>query len=253
MVCTDCAFAFFQDPFKVSVAIVSFAAAILFFVMLRNAEIGSRRKAALIYAHAFALVFPFVFYAYNSSCLMSSGFFLCRNLTQFFNIFLTTFVGALFVGYLLTPKMLQIGARAIKHESNELEQLLNESSGQSGIGSVKLHIVDDAKPTAYSISRPSKHIFLSVGLTELLTRKETEAVLLHELGHIRHNSSALKFSAFINRLISPFSHFSNLKMDFANEELMADNFASSAQGTEKYLKSAKSKIDSYNKCYYDEG
>jgi beta-lactamase regulating signal transducer with metallopeptidase domain len=113
-----------------------------------------------------------------------------------------------------------------------------------GIKSPKIYLVDKAEPVAFSFSNISPRIFITVGLTELLKPKELQAVLLHELGHIKHKSSFLKFTSALLRLFMPLSSFHSLHPELQREEKEADKVAVSIQGTDRYLLSAKEKINS---------
>jgi Zn-dependent protease with chaperone function len=99
--------------------------------------------------------------------------------------------------------------------------------------------VDTAKPYAFALK---KDVFITVGMFDILTKKEQEAVLLHELGHVRQKTSLRKFTAAVMRLVSPVSAFYTHKVLNA-EERDADAFAASIQGTTRYVLSARAKLN----------
>ena len=105
----------------------------------------------------------------------------------------------------------------------------------------------DITPMAYSITNIKPSIFLSVGLCELLNKKEREAVLLHELYHIKNNSSFWKFSMSNMKMFSRLSSLSSIKTSLEREEKDADLFAINVSGTDRFLNSAKQKINNFKK------
>ena len=106
-----------------------------------------------------------------------------------------------------------------------------------------VHIINTAKPVAFSLSALKKKIFISMGMMELLNKKELEAVVLHELGHIKHKSSTVKFWTLYAKYLSPFAAFSHTSLD--QEELDADAVAIQFQQTNKFVRSAKQKLQNF--------
>ena len=248
MVCTDCVYSFFYEPKNAIIIGLAIAIAVFCFIMLKWGNAGQRTKIYLIYAHIFAIIFPFVYYAFNSTCAVSSSFFLCKNAQQLIYIIVLTLFSSITIGYLLAPKLLHLNkSKEVRHPL--LSRFIEDISDKYKIRKPSLHLVDSAKPFAFSISALRAHIFVSIGLTELLSRKEIEAVLLHELGHIKNKTSFLKFSSLLHKVISPFSHFTSLNNEFNMEEKKADEFAVSAQGTDRFLRSAKRKVEGFEGDY----
>ena len=158
---------------------------------------------------------------------------LCTKLLAKFVIYFlpALIVLSFFVGYFFIPKMYKKNAQ--KHESKQFAQLCRLVKTRA-----ELFVIDKAIPTAFSLG---KSVFVSVGMHELLSRKELEAVLLHELAHIKANSAWHKFSSSIVHVFSPIAWFSGSNC-VEHEELMADAFVIKMQGTKKFLTSAKKKI-----------
>ena len=102
--------------------------------------------------------------------------------------------------------------------------------------------MDKAKPIACSFKSFRSAIFVSVGMLDILSKKEIQAVLLHELAHIKQRSSVLKFSSFLMNVLSPLSLLARFHHDTSKEEREADKFAIRVQRTSKYINSAKKKI-----------
>lgn len=153
-----------------------------------------------------------------------------------------TILLALLLGYFIMPRL--FGARkTIKLEDKNLIKFVEENSKKIGIKAPKLYLIDDAKPDAFSYSTLGSSIFVSMGVVELLNNKELEAVLLHELYHIKNRSSLYKFSNLSLKILSPLPRFLDYNMNLDKEELEADNFAIKEQHTSKNIINAKKKID----------
>jgi len=86
-------------------------------------------------------------------------------------------------------------------------------------------------------------VFVSVGMFDLFSKKELDAVLLHELYHVKARSSWSKFSAVFVKAFSPIAWFSSSSVE--KEERAADAFAVHLQKTSRHLKSAKQKLNSF--------
>lgn len=80
---------------------------------------------------------------------------------------------------------------------------------------------------------------------ELLSKKELEAVALHELGHIKNKSSSIKFWSFFAIMLHPLQSFETIHRNIDEEELKADQVVLEFQNTNCFLNTAKSKINSY--------
>ncbi len=109
----------------------------------------------------------------------------------------------------------------------------------------RVYLIDKAEPSAFSLSYLRPSIFFTVGLTELLEQKEVEAVLLHELGHIKQRSSFVKFTNTFIRLFVPIANFNPLSSELGQEEHDADVIAIMLQKTDIHIRHAKEKIASY--------
>ena len=136
-------------------------------------------------------------------------------------------------------------SREIKNKS--MNHFLKNQTKNLKIRKPRLYSVEDITPVAYSITNIKPSIFLSVGLCELLNKKEREAVLLHELYHIKNNSSFWKFSMSNMKMFSPLSLISSIRKSLEKEEKDADLFAIEVSGTDKFLNSARDKINKWNK------
>ena len=74
------------------------------------------------------------------------------------------------------------------HEYARLYNLVEGLCIASGLPKPRLYIIDDPAPNAFSTGRNPKHAAVAVttGLLEKMNRVELEAVLAHELSHIRN-------------------------------------------------------------------
>jgi Zn-dependent protease with chaperone function len=136
----------------------------------------------------------------------------------------------------------QFRKKSVDNNNKALSNFVSKVSNDLSIIRPNVYIVDDAKPFAFSYIKSS--IFISLGLIELLSKKELESVILHEIYHVKNSSSLFKFSTFFIRL-SPLATFTSFIEDLNKEEKDADSFAAKFQKTSRYLNNAKLKINRY--------
>lgn len=226
---------FFSQPIHLTVLIVSWTLALVAFLYWKE-----RHRSSLLYAHLFFALMPLFYFAVAVPCnisLIQGLLALCSVTITKLLIYLIPagIVGALLSGSYVVPLVYKKCYNAKEINNKKISRM----AGQAGISQPKIFVLDTAKPIAFS---HGKSIFVSVGMHELLSQKETEAVLLHELGHIKNRSSAKKFSALLARLVSPLAFFYPLGRHIAREEKRADDFAVRAQKTRQHLRSAKTKV-----------
>jgi heat shock protein HtpX len=67
-------------------------------------------------------------------------------------------------------------------------ELVARRCADAGVPLVRLGIIDDGTPNAFTFGRTpaSAHMWLSRGLFERLDEREMDAVVCHELGHVKH-------------------------------------------------------------------
>lgn len=75
-----------------------------------------------------------------------------------------------------------------RQELRQLDNVVDEIAIASGIPRPKVYVVPDCDPNAYATGRSPAHASLAVthGLLEALNREELQAVVAHEMGHIRN-------------------------------------------------------------------
>ncbi len=96
-----------------------------------------------------------------------------------------------FVSYFYSDKLVLKHYHAIEVSENEaprLYQIVKNLSRKAGIPMPKVYIIPEEVPNAFATGRNPKHAAVAVteGLLNLLNEEEIEAVLAHELSHVKH-------------------------------------------------------------------
>jgi heat shock protein HtpX len=75
-----------------------------------------------------------------------------------------------------------------EHSAKELYDLVYNLTKKAGLPMPKLYIIPEEQPNAFATGRDYEHSAVAVteGLLELLNKEEVEAVIAHELSHIKH-------------------------------------------------------------------
>ena len=222
--------AFVTDPAKMLIVVVSLLLGISSLLAWKKYS-----KPWMLYAHLLFVLSPLFYFALSINCslgLVQGLLSWCTALFAKFVLYIVPpLMAASFIGgYLLLPKLYRACAKPLR------SRIFNKLCRLTGI-SAELFLVDKAKPVAFTLG---KMIFVSVGMFEMLSKKELEAVLLHELHHVKTNSSWGKFSAGFVRTFSPIAWFSASSVE--REEKSADAFAAQVQKTDKFVDSAKKKV-----------
>ncbi len=82
------------------------------------------------------------------------------------------------------------GAREVTpEEAPELHALVARLAREAGLPKPRVAIMETDAPNAFATGRNARHALVAVttGILRILNRRELEAVLAHELGHIRNN------------------------------------------------------------------
>lgn len=235
------------SPINLNILIISLVLSLTFFVLFKKLE-NIRNKILFLYAHIAFLFLPFITSVFLLNCTMP----VLRCSTKI--VILGTSGGlltAMVLGFLILPYIYGWANKSTAFKSPHIRNFLKEYCKKLSIKEPRVYTIDDAKPMAYSISNIKPAIFLSVGLCELLTKKELESVILHELYHIKNNASLFKFSMNLLGVLSPLSTFITSNKSLAKEEAKADTFAIKLQRTTKYLSSAKTKVNRINQEFID--
>jgi Zn-dependent protease with chaperone function len=245
--CFECVNTFIDKPMNLSIVLFSAVMAISLIVLFitRKKYLSNKTKIGTLYGVVFFLAFPIVYYNYARTC--QSAFYSC-NLTQsiLYSSF-TAIIVSLAISFVMIPIIYMVSSRSFLLDRKHTIYLrVQEYAAKLGVKMPRTYIIDRAEPSAFSFSHILPSIFVTVGLIEILSPKETDAVLLHELGHIKNKPSFLKFTNNIFRHAFPIRNFNIFKEELSKEERDADNIAIGVQGTSKYLDSAKSKIQEYH-------
>jgi len=232
-----------MHPLLIGILIFSFIASISFFILFIKTD-KIKIKTTYLYSHIFFLFAPFIFAAFLWNCVMPV--FMCTPKLIIYSLSGGSTL-AVFSSFLVMPYLYPWATKSNEIKSSKQNKFLKKWTNYLGISQPSLYSLNEATPIAYSITNIKPAIFLSVGICELLNKKEMQAVLLHELYHIKNKSSIWKFSLNQIRMFSPLSSFSSIKKSIDNEEREADLFAVKIQGTKMFLASAKNKINKWNK------
>ncbi len=227
-------------PANVMIIVTAVLAA--YFVLQRSKKaVSVPTKVFLIYAHIALLLIPVAAIAYSSGCAMAS----CTTQTLLFAapfLIAGVIVSVGLLGYLLLPHLYLRRFGALQFRNRTLQRKIASRARKYGVRTPSVHTLDTATPIAFSFRSLKPAIFISVGLMDLLTEKEIEAVLLHELGHLVHKSSWLTFATKLTQSVSPVAFFAKLS-SVQDEEQYADAFAARVQGTARHITTARSKVN----------
>ena len=84
-------------------------------------------------------------------------------------------------------------AKEVRDENSSLYEIVHGLATKADIPAPKVFIVELAMPNAFAIGRNTKHgaIVVTNALTELLDKEEIEAVLAHELAHVKNGDTLI--------------------------------------------------------------
>ena len=108
--------------------------------------------------------------------------------------------------WLLAPYLVNrlYGVRRLEPDENpELHSMVDELSARSGIRTPQLMISKLPIPNAFAYGSPltGSHVAVTQGLLTSLDTEEVEAVISHELGHIKHRDvQVMMFVSFLPSL-----------------------------------------------------
>jgi len=189
--------------------------------------------------------------------------------------------GMNFYAYYYSDEMILKHYHAIpvdKQSAPELYHIVEKLTRRAGLPMPKLYIIPEEQPNAFATGRDYEHAAVAVteGLLKLLDEEEVEAVIAHELSHIKHYDMLIgTVAATIAGAIAMLANFGMLfgggdrerpsnpivmialmiimplvatiiQMSVSrNREFMADEGAARMTGHPEWLQSALAKLDSY--------
>ena len=164
-----------------------------------------------------------------------------------------------------------------QHTASGLYEIVSRLTQRANLPMPALYIIPDQQPNAFATGRDYAHAAVAVteGLLKLMTDEEVEAVIAHELSHIKHYDMLIgTVTATIAGAIAMLANFgmffgggdrerpnmfvmmalmfimpmaaSVIQMTVSrNREYMADEGAAKMTGHPEWLQSALAKLDSY--------
>jgi len=192
-------------------------------------------------------------------------------------------VGMNFYAYYNSDKQVLAHYHAIpvdKNSASGLYQIVKKLTARANLPMPKLYIIPEQQPNAFATGRDYEHAAVAVteGLLQLLDEHEVEAVIAHELSHIRHydmliGTIAATFAGAISMLANFGFFFGSSDDEEGNNpivalvlmilmplaaaiiqmtvsrsrEFLADEGAARLTGHPKWLQSALLKLDTYAK------
>lgn len=232
------------DPTRLLLTVFSFSAALTSFFILKRFNLSTKSRVALIYFHLTTLFFPFILFTTNAACsamCVTSCYSNTYNLVAY--SLPTTILISSLTGFFIIPALFIFSSKK-EITNTSLMKFVKKYSRKIKIQTPKVYLIDKAKPIAFSFRSLKSAIFLSVGVLDILNKKEIEAIILHELAHIRNRSSMLKVTTLILKL-SPLSLVAKFNNENNEEEKLADYFAANIQKTIRYINSAKRKLGNF--------
>lgn len=103
------------------------------------------------------------------------------------------------------------GAREIEKKDNpRLYRIVENLAITTGMPTPKIYIIDDPAPNAFATGRDPKHAIVAAttGIMEIMDDHELEAVMAHEMGHVKNYDIRVSMIAF--GLVSAISLLSDI-------------------------------------------
>ena len=135
--------------------------------------------------------------------------------------------------------------RELPDEPAWIQQHVDRLAEFEGIPPVRLGLVESDEVIALAVGGKERCILLSRGLLALLDHEETDAVVAHELMHLKHHDAEFKvFSSVLSRILffDPFSKFFDPAVH-REREYLADEMGARSIGRPVSMASALLKIE----------
>jgi len=124
--------------------------------------------------------------------------------------------GLLFVQYFFSDKLVlwSTGARILEErDAPRLHMIVEKLAAEMGLPKPRIAIVQNDMPNAFATGRNKSHAVVAVttGILDRLNEREMEAVLAHEMSHIRNRDMfVVTFASFVVSVISYLVYFASL-------------------------------------------
>ncbi len=238
MVCENLCVGYLLTSRLVYFSIFAVLLALLSLFVSRYVDV--RKKIFFIYLHLLLLFSPLIYLLFEQRC----GFPIWNcPYRKFIFLGVISIAFILFSGMFLVPRIFMFLTKPKQVGAKWILDFINTYSNTLKIKAPKIFLVNEAKPFAYSLFAFYPSILISVGMFDIFSRKEIEAVLLHELYHLRSRAPIFKFSTIFAKFISPIARVFGFFDELSAEERRADEFAIKMQGADKFLVSAKKKAE----------
>ena len=109
--------------------------------------------------------------------------------------------------------IMSTGAQEIQKKDNpRLYRIVENLSITIGIPMPKVYVIDDPAPNAFATGRDPKHavVAATTGIMKVMTDRELEAVMAHEMGHVQNYDIRVSMIAF--GLVSAIGILSDIAM-----------------------------------------
>lgn len=231
---------------------VSLFLAVAMLLALRMFRLSTKSKVALIYTHLIFLFFPIMILTTHVTCGVAC-LSCANNLATLVTLALpSTLIVSTGAAFFVIPAFYMLFNRKGIVENAHIMEFVKKNARRMKIKMPRVYITDNPNPVAYSFRSFRSAIFMSAGLMDILNKKEIEAVLLHELAHIKRKASILTTSLSFLKFFSPLAIIARFHHDSDEEEREADRFAIRAQGTDTHVRSARQKMEEYEKKKVEE-
>ena len=138
--------------------------------------------------------------------------------TDSYSLALIIFICAIlyaWLQYFIADKlaMMMTGAQEIsKNDAPELWRVVENLSIASGMPMPKVYIINDPAPNAFATGRDPNHAIVgaTTGLLDIMDKRELEAVMAHEMSHVRNYDIRVSMIAF--GLVSAIGLFADLAL-----------------------------------------